>query len=599
MNIKLHSVINTISLTGIMKKTYLILLLLSVLISSSIYAKNTTVSVEVIHSTDRYEQNKSYPVLFKLIVAKDWYIHAAVKEDFLIPTEISLNESGDLIIDKIQFPETEKKKFEYTDKPVDVYAGTIFIKGTVEVGNEASQGLNAITGNLSYQACSAVSCLAPETVPIEMQLTVVAPGTQTTQINQDIFLASRNTGTIDSKFDSGMLWALLWIFLGGLALNLTPCIYPLIPITVSYFGGRDNKAGSDKILLGILYISGLALTNSVLGVTAALTGGMLGAALQYPLVLVIIALIMVTLGFSFFGFWEVHVPGALTKIASKNYSGYFGTFFMGLTLGIVAAPCLGPFVLGLLTYVGQKGDPFIGFLYFFVLSLGIGLPLCILAIFSSALDRLPMSGDWMLWIKKVMGWVLVSMGYYFLSSLISDPIIDHAVFAGLAVIAAIHVGWLDKTGARLRSFRYIKKTAGVIIVLLGVFYLFSAIDLDEHVQWTPFDETHLEKATRNSRPVIFDVYADWCIPCKYMDKNVFNDPEVVSLSKNFSTLRMDITTKQTEQDKIRHRYSIDGAPTIIFFDSNGKELSDLRITAKITAEEFSSAMKKALTSTQP
>ena len=215
----------------------------------------------------------------------------------------------------------------------------------------------------------------------------------------------------------------------------------------------------------------------------------------------------------------------------------------GLPWGIVAAPCLGPFVLGLLTYVGQKGDPFTGFIYFFVLSLGIGLPLCILAIFSSALDRLPMSGDWMLWIKKVMGWVLVSMGYYFLSSLISDPLIDHAIFAGLAVIASIHVGWLDKTGVQLKSFRYVKKIVGVVIAILGIFYLSSAIDMDDHIQWAQFTEIGLEEAVIDSRPVILDVYADWCIPCKYMDKNVFNDSEVVNLSESFTTLRMEYNKK--------------------------------------------------------
>ena len=202
----------------------------------------------------------------------------------------------------------------------------------------------------------------------------------------------------------------------------------------------------------------------------------------------------------------------------------------------------------------------------------------------------------MLWIKKLMGWVLVSMGYYFLSSLISDPLIDNAIFAGIAVIAAIHVGLLDKTGARLKSFRYIKRIAGGVIALLGIWYLYSAINLGEHIQWTPFDEAGLEEAGRDSRPVILDVYADWCIPCKYMDKKVFNDPEVLNLSESFITMRMDITRKYAENDKAMQHYNIEGAPTIIFFDTRGNELLNLRITEKITAKEFVSAMKKALMS---
>ncbi|MBN1907282.1 MAG: thioredoxin family protein [Deltaproteobacteria bacterium] len=577
-----------------MKNNFLFILLIYLLLSFTVEAKTPTVSVEVIHSTDEYEMVKSYPVLFRLTVAGGWYIHGTLKEDYLIPTALAFSGTEGISVENIEFPSPEKIKFEYTDRAVDVYAGSFYVQGMVKVAQEAATGLKSITGELSYQACSKASCLAPETVPVEIGLNIVTAGTITNRINQDIFLASKGMERPDSKYDSGILWAILWIFLGGLALNLTPCVYPLIPITVSYFGGRENRSGSHTILLGILYISGLAFTNSILGVTAALTGGMLGAALQYSVVLIIIALIMFSLGLSFFGLWEIHVPGMLTKVASKNYSGYFGTFFMGLTLGIVAAPCLGPFVLGLLTYVGQKGDPFIGFLYFFVLSIGIGLPLCILAIFSSAIDKLPMSGDWMLWIKKVMGWVMIFMGYYFLSTLIKNPMIHYVLFGVLAIIAAIHLGWLDKTGARLKSFSLMKNIAGIVIIIAAGLYLFTAIDLSEHIKWTPFDQTYLEEAKENKKPVIMDVYADWCLPCRHMEKTVFNDLEIVRLSKGFTTLRIDITRKQPEQETIRKLYSIDGAPTIIFFDKEGNEIPELRIESKISADEFLVHMKKAL-----
>lgn len=580
-----------------MKKTYLILLALSLFISSSVYAKNSTVSVEVIHSTDRYEKNKPYPVLFKLTVAKDWYIHAATKEEFLIPTELSFRESDNLKIDRIQFPETEKKKFEYTSKPVDVYSGTFYIKGTVEAGNDAPEGLQAISGSLSYQACSAVSCLAPETVPIDVQLTVVPQGTHTTQINQDIFLASQSTGTVDLKYDSGLFWALLIIFLQGLILNLNPCIYPLIPVTVSYFGGQSQNSQSNVILSGIIYLLGLSVTNSILGVSAALSGSMLGAALQYPLVLVFIALVMIILAFSFFGFWEFRVPSFLTRIASKNYEGYLGTFFIGLTLGIVAAPCIGPFIMSLFILVGQKGDPFLGFIYFFVLSLGLGLPLCILGIFSGAINRLPKSGDWMLWVRKVFGWILIGMGYYYIRSLISDILLEHAILLVLAVIAGLHLGWIDKSGKNVHFFKHIKRGASCLIILSGIFYLYSAVDLSDSVKWNPYSQELIENAAESSKPVIIDVYADWCGPCKLMDKHVFSDPEVIKLSENFITIRLDITRKVQDQDEILKKYSIEGAPTIIFFDKNGKEIPELRIEAEVDRDEFLSHMKKSLTST--
>lgn len=145
-----------------------------------------------------------------------------------------------------------------------------------------------------------------------------------------------------------MVWTMLGIFVGGMALNLTPCVYPLLPITVSYFGGKSGQGQGRLVFHGLFYLAGLALTNSTLGVAAALTGGLMGAMLQNPLVLAAVAAILVFFATSLFGFWELRLPGSLTRAAAKSYAGYFGSLFMGLTLGLVAAPCIGPFVLGLL-----------------------------------------------------------------------------------------------------------------------------------------------------------------------------------------------------------------------------------------------------------
>src|SRR5210317_1698021 len=219
-----------------------------------------------------------------------------------------------------------------------------------------------------------------------------------------------------------MIWTLLGIFAGGIALNLTPCVYPLIPITVSYFGGKTGSAREKLYLHGACYIGGLGVTNSMLGVTAALTGGLMGAMLQNPFILGAIAAILIFFATSLFGLWELRLPYWLTRAASKSYSGYFGSLFMGTTLGVVAAPCIGPFVLGLLTWVAGMGNPWLGFLIFFTLSLGLGLPLFFLAMFSGKLDKLPRSGEWMVWIRKLMGWVLVGMAAYFIRPLLPSTI---------------------------------------------------------------------------------------------------------------------------------------------------------------------------------
>ncbi len=164
-----------------------------------------------------------------------------------------------------------------------------------------------------------------------------------------------------------IIWTLMGIFAGGIALNLTPCVYPLIPITVSYFGGQSRQSQVKLAIHAACYIAGLSFTNSVLGVFAAMTGGLLGALLQNPLVLSLVALVLVFFATSLFGLWELRLPYSLTQAASKTYAGYFGSVFMGLTLGVVASACIGPFILGLLTWVASMGNPLIGFIIFFVL----------------------------------------------------------------------------------------------------------------------------------------------------------------------------------------------------------------------------------------
>ena len=272
-----------------------------------------------------------------------------------------------------------------------------------------------------------------------------------------------------------MIWTLLGIFVGGMALNLTPCIYPLIPITVSYFGGKATQSASGQsrlIIHGLCYILGLAVTNSTLGVVAALTGGLMGAMLQSPAVLIAVSLVLTAFAASLFGLWEIRLPGSLTQAAAKSYTGYFGSLFMGLTLGVVAAPCIGPFVLGLLTWVAGMGSPWLGFLIFFTLSLGLGLPLFILAIFSGQLKQLPRSGDWMLWVRKLMGWVLIAMAVHFISPLLQDPL-GTLFLAAVALTAGLHLGWIDKSRASFRAFPWLKGGVGVGCLVLATFLITS------------------------------------------------------------------------------------------------------------------------------
>ena len=189
-----------------------------------------------------------------------------------------------------------------------------------------------------------------------------------------------------------------------MALNLTPCVYPLLPITVSYFGGKSGQGQGRLLAHGLFYLVGLALTNSTLGVAAALTGGLMGAMLQNPVVLLAVAAILVFFATSLFGFGKLRLPGSLTQAASKSYAGYFGSLFMGLTLGLVAAPCIGPFVLGLLTWVASRwARPCWVFWSFLPSAWGWACPCSSWPCFPAAWRNSPASGEWMLWVRQVMG----------------------------------------------------------------------------------------------------------------------------------------------------------------------------------------------------
>lgn len=388
-----------------------------------------------------------------------------------------------------------------------------------------------------------------------------------------------------------VIFTLMGVFFGGMALNLTPCVYPLIPITVSYFGGRSGQAG--LVAHGICYIGGLALANSVLGVTAALTGGLMGSALQHPAVLIGVAVLMLALASSLFGFWELRMPQAFTQAAAKSYTGYFGSVFMGLTMGVVAAPCIGPFVLGLLTWVASMGNALMGFLVFFVLSLGLGIPLFVLALFSGKLEKLPRSGMWMIWVRKVMGWVLVGMAAHFVRPLLpagSAPFILGAV----ALAAGLHLGFFDRTQASFAAFAWMRAIVGAAGIGLATLLIGSTLAAGPSVQWQSYSQDLLSGSAAAKKPVIIDFSAAWCTPCRELDEITFHHPEIVRRSQGEVVMvKVDVTGKgDATTEALLQRYAVKGVPTVVFIDRQGNEKPELRLVDYLPPEKFLERMER-------
>jgi thiol:disulfide interchange protein DsbD len=384
-----------------------------------------------------------------------------------------------------------------------------------------------------------------------------------------------------------MLWTLLGIFAGGIALNLTPCIYPLIPITVSYFGGQSARGQKKLVIHGTCYIGGLATTNSALAVIAAMTGGLLGSLLQNPIVLVLVAAILIFFASSLFGFWEIRLPYGLSQAASKTYSGYFGSLFIGMTLGVVASACIGPFILGLLTWVATIGSIWIAFLIFFTLSLGLGLPLFVLALFSGQLSKLPRSGEWMLWVKKLLGWILVGMAVYFIQPLLPETA-KVVLLAAVALAAALHLSWIDRSRAEFCGFEWLRTVTAIAGLIFATVLIGSWMMRGPGVTWHPYSEQVLAEAQRQQKPVILDFYADWCAPCRELDEVTFHDPEIVKQAKHdIIMVKVDLTRKGNPvHSELLRQYNVKGVPTVVFLDRPGKERRNLRLVDYLPADQF-------------
>ena len=517
-------------------------------------------------------------------IAEGYHINAHVPaEKFLIPTILSLDAEG-ISFGEPTYPEPESQEFPFSPgKPMLVYDGTIEILARAE---PAPSG--AVHAKLRYQACNHERCLPPTTVEafLGKKRDAAAPG------GGDTKLAS--TGANDDSWLFGWLQgaslpaALGMTLLLGLTLNLTPCVYPLISVTIGFFGTQSGE-GSRPWPLAIAYVIGITLSFAALGVTASVAGGLFGAPLQHPIVLVSLAVLLTTLSLSSFGFFELRAPQALMTRFGGSSAGLGGALLMGLTMGIVAAPCIGPVVLGLLVYVGAERDVWKGFLLFSSMGLGMGLPYVFLASAAGSLDKLPRSGEWLSWMNRLFGVLLLGMAIYFLAPLLGEGFM--AVFLPLFIAAAaVYLGFLEPSGRSLRGFMLGRRAAGVAALAIAVWIGLSPAQAGVGIRWKPLTPKSLDRAISAQRPAIVEFSAEWCLPCVEMEHSTFTDPKVLQDAKRFSMLQADVTESSDANDLLLEEFGVLGVPTIIFYDSAGNEVD--RVVGFVDADEFRALMRR-------
>jgi thiol:disulfide interchange protein DsbD len=365
----------------------------------------------------------------------------------------------------------------------------------------------------------------------------------------------------------------------------------MLSVTVSVFGGQTDTNPIRVFLKAVVYVLGMATMYSVLGVVAALSGGMFGGLMQNPWVLGAIGVLLLGLALSMFGLYEIQVPYWLTsKLGGRQGTGIIGVYLSGLVVGVFAAPCIGPPIIALLALVAAKGNALFGFWTFFTLSMGLGLPFLILGTFSGLLRKIPKSGVWMIWVQRVFGVVLTGVGLFYLGLAVLPKLADYAIPLTL-FLGGIYLGFVDRPGKGNKTLRVIQLIVGIAAIVASVYFL--RLLTKPGMAWEHFSAQRLEQAQAKKRPVILDFTAAWCVPCKELDRATFTSPAVIQAAQPFVKLKVDLTHFDSpEAEAIRKQFGIAGVPTVILLDPTGQEVPETRIIGFVPPEEFLARMNK-------
>lgn len=582
------------------------------------FGSDAAVKIRPVFSEPATHAGSSISLAVVLTIGSGFHINShKPSEEFLIPTVITLLPAAGLTFGELSYPAGENKKFSFSPDPLSVYEKQARVTVPVAVAKNVKPGEIQVAGSLQVQACNDQACFAPANIPFTATLKIVdasvalpsKPAEAETSVEEPAPAASPEPASSLQTFagaqkkpaseieelltSKGFFIGLLFIYLAGLALNLTPCVYPLIPVTIGYFAGTTGGKVSRTFGLALLYVLGMAVTYSMLGVVAAMTGSILGSVLQNPIVLIGVAVLLVGLALSLFGLFEFRLPHALTQFVSRGTEstrGAFGAFVMGLAVGFVAAPCVGPFVVGLLTYVGTVGKPMTGFWMFFTLALGLGTPFLVLATFSGALNKLPRSGDWMISVRKIFGVALIALAIYFVK-----PLLGAWFWPSLAVVfllAGVFFIFSEPNRISAAGFKWFLRAVGAAAIALGVYGLVPRTP-PAALAFQPYSAQALVAATQSGKPVLLDFAADWCLPCHELDEYTFSHQEVRGEAARFVAMKVDLTQSGSDEVKsLMQQFQIHGVPTILLVDKNGQPRDDLRFEGFIPASTLAEAMRK-------
>ena len=507
------------------------------------------------------------------------------------------------------FPVAEQVEDEFFGLS-DVFRGQLDV--TYPIVSSVQDGIVKIR----YQGCAdAGLCYPPTTKEVYLSqvgtASVVEPGQDTKISISD----SDSLAPISEQFELASLLSskqslliTLLLFLGlGVGLAFTPCVFPMYPILSGIVIGQGKTISTSRAFtLSFVYVQGMAITYSLLGLIVASAGVQFQAGLQHPAILISLIVIFVLLAVVMFGAYELQLPSSwqekLNAMSNKQTSGsYLGVLAMGAISGLVASPCTTAPLTGILLFIAQSGDLVLGFSALYVLSLGMGIPLILFGITGGRL--LPKAGNWMNVVKVTFGFMMLAVAIMFVERLVTHFATDIAwALLGLITFTYFYVMNQNTPVSFFKGLRMFLIFIGLFVSAGYGYQTFSgighsnvqgqsndiAIAHPEFLKISSIEEFNqaIAEASADGQTVMLDLYADWCVACKEFEKYTFSDANVVKALRHSVLMQIDLTDSSDANLAFQERFSVLGLPTIMFFDAQGQELETARVTGFMRAAPF-------------
>lgn len=456
---------------------------------------------------------------------------------------------------------------------------------------------------IAYQGCTSGFCYPPEVKEIKVVDLPIAQITNTEKTSEKSTALSAQPKAEQDRLAESLFnskYAVFGFFLLGLGLAFTPCVLPMLPLLSAIVIGQNQRPNMWRAFaLSFVYVQGMALTYTLLGLIVAAIGLPFQVALQHPYVMIGLSIIFVLLALSMFGVFTLQLPSSLqTKLSllsQQQKAGAFGgVFLMGMIAGLVASPCTSAPLSGALLYVAQSGDLFTGAITLYLLALGMGVPLILITLFGNKI--LPKSGMWMETVKKLFGFVMLALPVFLISRILPDEWTPR-LWAMLGTAFFIWFAFQMPKNGTGWVFRILFLVAAMISVkplqtwVWGESQAPSAVENKavSHVEFKKVkSEAELQQALseNNKSLVMLDLYADWCVACKEFEKETFSDPSVQKAFGDILLLQVDMTKNSEENRALMTKYKVLGLPTILFFNRDGKEIEGSRVNGFMPPVEF-------------